>query len=176
MKKPQLKSPVATKALTTCYDNRRTEVMAKVNEHIKLSANWEGPYAIREQVYPGAYRLLTLQGKEILWTQYITSVLRGGLLFLLFLLLKDIDLLLKGRDYLNHSHLPVEFRLDRWGEVVGGSKSFQQLGLDLRIDIKKLHGPRELPSQPCPDLLVSHLTTSLGVTQGDSPRTPLKLP
>ncbi|KAJ8420175.1 hypothetical protein Cgig2_015873 [Carnegiea gigantea] len=42
-----------------------TKVVAKSNEYEKLSANWEGPYVVTKQVYPGTNLLTTLQGRSI---------------------------------------------------------------------------------------------------------------
>ena len=44
---------------------RNCRASRPVGEHRKLSPTWEGPYLISSVVEKGAYRLQTLEGKEI---------------------------------------------------------------------------------------------------------------
>ena len=41
------------------------EAVARVGEHGKLIASWEGPYKVTSQVWPGTYRLQTTDGSPI---------------------------------------------------------------------------------------------------------------
>ena len=44
---------------------RNAAAVQKDKIHGKLSANWEGPYEIFEQLQPGTYRLRDLEGNEL---------------------------------------------------------------------------------------------------------------
>ena len=44
---------------------RCTKAVARVEEHGKLTMNWEGPYKVTDQVRLGRYRLETLRGTPI---------------------------------------------------------------------------------------------------------------
>ncbi|NP_063998.1 orf764 (mitochondrion) [Beta vulgaris subsp. vulgaris] len=44
---------------------RRTAAVGKGNVHGKFTANWEGPYQICEQVAPGSYKLMTVEGEPL---------------------------------------------------------------------------------------------------------------
>ena len=44
---------------------RRTEAVARENEHDKRITNWEGPYMVIAQVQPGTYRIQITHGTPI---------------------------------------------------------------------------------------------------------------
>ena len=44
---------------------RRTTAVGKVNVHGKFTANRESPYQICEQVAPGSYKLMTVEGEPL---------------------------------------------------------------------------------------------------------------
>ena len=44
---------------------RKTSATGKAGIDGKLTANWEGPYRITEQVVPGSYRLMDMAGKKL---------------------------------------------------------------------------------------------------------------
>uniref|UniRef100_A0A803N1L2 Uncharacterized protein n=1 Tax=Chenopodium quinoa TaxID=63459 RepID=A0A803N1L2_CHEQI len=44
---------------------RRTVAKGKGNEDGKLTANWEGPYRIRDKVMQGSFYLETMDGKPL---------------------------------------------------------------------------------------------------------------
>ncbi|XP_015945413.1 uncharacterized protein LOC107470527 [Arachis duranensis] len=53
---------------------RKTEQARKPLAHGKLSANWEGPYRVTEVIGNGAYRLQTLEGKDLPNTCNVSSL------------------------------------------------------------------------------------------------------
>ncbi|XP_072078031.1 uncharacterized protein [Arachis hypogaea] len=53
---------------------RKTEQARKPPAHGKLAANWEGPYRVTEIIGNGAYRLQTLEGKDLPNTWNVSSL------------------------------------------------------------------------------------------------------
>ncbi|XP_072071691.1 uncharacterized protein [Arachis hypogaea] len=53
---------------------RKTEQARKPPAHGKLAANWEGPYRVIEVIGNGAYRLQTLEGKDLPSTWNVSSL------------------------------------------------------------------------------------------------------
>ena len=45
--------------------HRCTEAVARVREHDKINANWEGPYKVTSRIDPDTYRLETINGTPI---------------------------------------------------------------------------------------------------------------
>ncbi|XP_057248169.1 uncharacterized protein LOC130590168 [Beta vulgaris subsp. vulgaris] len=54
---------------------RRTAATGKVHVDGKLTANWEGPYLVKEEIVPGSYRLEDMAGK-LLKNSWNASVLK----------------------------------------------------------------------------------------------------
>src|SRR6185503_17354815 len=54
---------------------RRTAAVGRGNQHGKLSANWEGPFIIHEQVGPGAFLLADQEG-QVLRNSFNADVLK----------------------------------------------------------------------------------------------------
>ncbi|XP_072064330.1 uncharacterized protein [Arachis hypogaea] len=53
---------------------RKTEQARKPSPHGKLAANWDGPYRVTEVIGNGAYRLQTLEGKNLPNTWNVSSL------------------------------------------------------------------------------------------------------
>ncbi|XP_072088018.1 uncharacterized protein [Arachis hypogaea] len=53
---------------------RKTEQARRPSSHGKLAANWEGPYRVIEVIGNGAYRLQTLDGKDLPNTSNVSSL------------------------------------------------------------------------------------------------------
>ncbi|XP_072077924.1 uncharacterized protein [Arachis hypogaea] len=53
---------------------RKTEQARKPSAHGKLAANWEGPYRVTQVIGNGAYRLQTLEGKDLPNTWNVSSL------------------------------------------------------------------------------------------------------
>ncbi|XP_072066606.1 uncharacterized protein [Arachis hypogaea] len=53
---------------------RKTEQARRPSTHGKLAANWEGPYRVIEVIGNGAYRLQTLDGKDLPNTWNVSSL------------------------------------------------------------------------------------------------------
>ncbi|XP_025685026.1 uncharacterized protein [Arachis hypogaea] len=53
---------------------RKTEQARKPSSHSKLAANWDGPYRVTEIIVNGAYRLQTLEGKNLPNTWNVSSL------------------------------------------------------------------------------------------------------
>lgn len=55
---------------------RKASIGARNTERGKLAANWEGPYWVTESTGTGAYKLETLEGREIPCTWNATNLRR----------------------------------------------------------------------------------------------------